>query len=342
MIRPQDRLALYMEGAFSENTGKMGLGCLRYSPFEIVAIVDSETAGKNAQDVTGIPRDVPIVATLEDAVRAGANVLVLGIAPPGGLIPDSWRPVLARAVEVGLSLVNGLHEPLAPQYSSLAQDQFIWDIRQEPKDIGVGSGAARELKNRRVLMIGTDMNIGKMTAGLEIQKLALDQGVNAAFVTTGQIGITITGRGIPLDAIRIDFAAGAVEREVLAAADSDLVIIEGQGSLLHPGSSANLPLLRGSCPTHLVLCHRAGMTHLPRLPWVQVPPLKDVISLYQDLAEAGGNLPRPVAAGIALNTSGLSEPEAEEAIASIVAVTGLPVCDPIRQGPKPLLDSIRA
>ncbi len=191
-------------------------------------------------------------------------------------------------------------------------------------------------------MIGTDMNIGKMTAGLEIQKLALDRGINAAFVATGQIGITITGRGIPLDAIRIDFAAGAVEREVMAAADSELVIVEGQGSLLHPGSSANLPLLRGSCPTHLILCHRAGMTHLPRLPWVQVPPLKDVIGLYQDLAEAGGNLPRPVAAGIALNTAGLSEAEAEEAIASTAAVTSLPVCDPIRQGPEALLNSVLA
>ena len=50
--------------------------------------------------------------------------------------------------------------------------------------------------------------------------------------------------------------------------------IEGQGSLLHPGSSATLPLLRGSCATHLVMCHRAGMTHLRNPQQVKIPPLK--------------------------------------------------------------------
>ncbi len=46
---------------------------------------------------------------------------------------------------------------------------------------------------------------------------------------------------------------------VLAAENNDDVLwIEGQGSLLHPGSTATLPLIRGSQPTGLMLVHRAG------------------------------------------------------------------------------------
>jgi len=46
--------------------------------------------------------------------------------------------------------------------------------------------------------------------------------------------------------VRVDFA-GAVEQVVMRFGNNfDLLQIEGQGSLLHPGSTATLPLLRGT------------------------------------------------------------------------------------------------
>ena len=96
-----------------------------------------------------------------------------------------------------------------------------------------------------------------MTSALEFYEDLKKRDINVGFVATGQIGITLTGNGIPLDAFKIDHACGAVEKVVVEQADKDVVIIEGQGSILHPGSSATLPLMRGSCPTHLVLCLRA-------------------------------------------------------------------------------------
>ena len=39
--------------------------------------------------------------------------------------------------------------------------------------------------------------------------------LKSGFIATGQIGITITGDGIPLDAFKVDHACGAVERKVL-------------------------------------------------------------------------------------------------------------------------------
>lgn len=340
MLKRDQSLALYMAGAFEDNTGKMGLGALRYSPNPIAAIVDPAHAGEDSVALTGIDRPVPIVSTLAEAKALGADVLLLGIAPPGGLIPASWWPTLDEAVSLGFCLINGLHDRLGPRYASLASDQWVWDIRIEPEGLGVASGAAAHLPNKRLLIIGTDMAIGKMTAGLEIYRLARERGIQAEFVATGQIGITVTGSGIPLDAIRVDFAAGSVEREVMRYQDAQLVIVEGQGSLIHPGSTANLPLLRGSCPTHLILCHRAGMSHPPRLPWLQIPPLRDVARLYEDLGAAAGTYPRPVTCAVALNTAHLDDESARLACQEIEAETGWPTEDPVRHGCERLLASL--
>lgn len=337
-------IALYMEGAFGLDYGKMGYGVLRYSPNEICGILDSSHAGKTVGDFFDDPAmrpETPIVATLDELASRGAKVLVLGIAPSGGLLPVEWAKDLDRAVELGMSLVNGLHDPLHPRYATrLAPGQFVWDIRQEPAGLAPATGRARTLSNRRLLMIGTDMAIGKMTAGLEIHRALRGRGVKSEFVATGQIGITLTGRGVPLDAVRVDYASGSIEREVMNCADAEVVIIEGQGSLVHPGSTANLPLLRGSMPTHLVLCHRMGQTHLRRIPEIEIPPIRSLLRQYEELASMGGIFQRPASVGIALNTSGFSASEAAAEKARLESETGLVVEDPVRDGAEQLASAV--
>lgn len=341
MLRRDEPLAIYMEGATTLNIGKMGFGILRYSANPIACVIDSEKAGRDAAEVTNIPRNAPIVATVREAIDKGAKALVLGIAPQGGLTPESWYPVIDEAVAGGLSIVNGLHDLLAPRYPNLREGQFVWDIRIEPKGIGVAQGAARHLKNKRVLMIGTDMAIGKMTAGLELYRVLRERGCRAEFVATGQIGITLTGRGVPLDAVRVDYACGAMEKAVVdASKDADFVIVEGQGSLVHPGSTATLPLLRGTMPTHLILCHRAGLTHLQKQTEIAIPPIGELIRLYEDLASVAGNFPRPKTLGIALDTSHLDEIDAIREMAKIERETGFMTVDPVRYGPDRLANTL--
>lgn len=340
MLDPTAPLAIYLEGALGLDIGKMGYGILRYSPNPVVAVIDSNHAGKTVTDVVQSPRNAPVVASLEEAIELGASALVLGTAPPGGNIPDAWRPVIKQAIESGLSLVNGLHEALGPQYPNLKTGQSVWDIRQEPKGIGPGMGEARLLSNRRILMVGSDMAVGKMTAGLELQKAAKRRTIDAAFLATGQIGITVSGAGIPLDAIRVDYASGAVEAETLKYKDREWIIVEGQGSLVHPGSTATLPLMRGSMPTDLILCHRAGQTHLKRIQNIPIPPLLELIKLYEDLATVGGTFPAAKVRGIAVNSGHLNAEEAQSHLEAIRSETGLPVCDPIRGSADPLVDAI--
>ena len=120
-------------------------------------------------------------------------------------------------------------------------------------------------------------------------------------------------------------------------------MVEGQGSLVHPGSTSNLPLLRGTMPTHIVLCHRMNQTHLMRVEHVQIPKLSDLIALYEAVATCCGSFPAAKVVGIALNTSECADDAAALAECErITAETGLPCVDPIRHGSAKLVDAVLA
>lgn len=338
MLKPDNRLALYCEGGFDDNTAKMAVGVLRYSVNDVVCLVDSRHAGEDSVALTGVKRQVPVVASLREASALGADTAVLGIAPSGGKIPESWRPVLDHVVDLGLNIVNGLHERLAPRYPQ--STGWIWDVRQEPDGLGAASGAARRHEGVRLLMVGTDMAVGKMTAGLEVFKEAKARGVASGFVATGQIGIVVSGGGVALDAVRVDYAAGSVEREVLRHDDKGLIVVEGQGSFGHPSSTACLPLLRGTMPTHLVMCHRAGMERLPKQPWVNVPPLAQAIHLVESIASACGAFTTPKTVAVALNPGDLGQGEAREHARTLEHELGIPVVNPLVDGAGRIVDAL--
>ncbi|MGF1492033.1 MAG: DUF1611 domain-containing protein [Microcoleaceae cyanobacterium] len=341
------RLAILLHDGLQEARGKTGLSLLRYSQSEIVAVVDRVYAGQSLGELTGIDRQVPIVASVTESLQYQPDILMIGIAPSGGALPDLWWADLDQAVTQGLSIVNGLHTHLIPvieqRYNRsiaevLKSDQWIWDIRQEPPGLTIANAAARSLSCQRVLTVGTDMAIGKMSTSLELVRVAQSQGIRSKLLATGQGGLMLGAEGIPLDAVRVDFAAGAVERMVMRCGqDCDLLVVEGQGSLLHPGSTATLPLLRGSQPTHLILAHRAGQTHVRNHPYVPIPPLTQVIKLYDSVAEAAGALQPARVVGISLNTQGLSDQQAQAAIDQVQSEVALPCTDPVRFGARPLL-----
>ncbi|MBE9032696.1 DUF1611 domain-containing protein [filamentous cyanobacterium LEGE 11480] len=336
MFTPTNRIAVLLHDGLRANPGKTGLALIRYRPEQIAVVIDQMSSGENFAQLTGIDVEVPIVASMADALIYQPDWLAIGIAPSGGSLPDAWFEDVRVAVESGVSIANGLHTQMAelPQLQTMRQPgQIIWDIRQEPLGLHIGTGAARQLRAKRVLAVGTDMNVGKMSACLELYRSAQAQGLRAKFLGTGQAGIMIAGGGIPLDAVRVDFAAGAVEQLVIQAGDDvDLLFVEGQGSLLHPGSTATLPLIRGGQPTHLILVHRAGQTTVRHLPHVPIPPLAQVVQLYEAVAQAGGAFAPVKVVGIALNTGHLDPVAADQAIAAVNAETGLPCTDVVRYG----------
>jgi uncharacterized NAD-dependent epimerase/dehydratase family protein len=344
MLKPYHRLAILLHEGITGVQGKTGLTLLRYSPAQVVCAIDRSVAGQSLVALTGINRDVPIVDSIAAALAFQPDVLAIGIAPSGGMIPASWIGELQAAVTAGLSIVNGLHTPLAnhPQLSSLLQpNQWIWDVRQEPAGLKIGTGAAKSLPCQRVLMVGTDMAIGKMSAALELQRTCERRGINAKFIATGQAGMMISGEGVPLDAVKVDYAAGAIEQAVMRHGnDYDLLLVEGQGSLLHPGSTATLPLIRGSQPTHLILLHRIGQETIRNCPDVKIPQLAEVVRLYEAVANCAGAFGPARVVAIALNGGNLSDEIVQAEIDRVTAMTGLPCTDAVRFGADVLLDAI--
>jgi uncharacterized NAD-dependent epimerase/dehydratase family protein len=340
MLKSNDRIAVLLHEGIQGGQGKTGLAFTRSRSDSVVAIIDHQCANQDYQALTNIACDAPIVRSVSEALKYQPTALLIGIAPSGGVLPDSWFAEVQQAVENGLSIVNGLHTALLPEFPNLKPGQWIWDIRQEPSGLKVGTGAARSLPCRRVLTVGTDMSIGKMSTSLELDKVGKKRGLRSRFLGTGQAGIMIAGDGIPLDAIRVDFAAGAVEQLVMRHAENDILHIEGQGSIFNPASTATLPLIRGSQPTHLVLVHRAGQMNIRNVPQVPIPPLKDVVQVYESLASAGGSFAAAKVTAIALNTAHLDHDAAWRAIALVQEETQLPCSDPIRFGAELLLDAV--
>ena len=344
MLNSKDKVAVWMEGSLDDDYGKMGISAMRYLENEIVCVIDSTHSGKIVSDVSPIiKKDILIVDSLEKAKQMGASVLLMGVLTSGGILPDHWGEMIIKALKLELSLVNGLHVNLNDKYSSYIIDkenQWIWDTRTPQFIPKIGSGEAMKLSNKRVLMIGTDMAAGKMTVGLELYSHLKDKNVNVGFVATGQVGITVTGKGIPLDAYKLDYACGAVQQAVVEEQDKDIVIVEGQGSILHPGSTATLPLMRGTCPTHMILCHLAHKDSLRSPDWVKVPNLLSFIKLNEELANVLGTYGNSKVVGIALNTSRLDENDAKNYILKVEKETGLPAADVVRFGGDKIFDKI--
>ena len=352
MLSPDAPLVLLQHGGLDNLSGKTGLAMLRYRQGPIVAVIDPAHAGADLQALTGIARAVPVVADMAAALAYGPAVAAVGLAPSGGRLPLEMRADVVAALQAGLCLASGLHSCLAvdPEFAAipLAPGQWIWDLRHEPADLEVATARCAALPCRRWLAVGSDMAVGKMSACLELQRAAQRAGLDARFVGTGQAGILISGQGVALDAVRVDYAAGAVEAAVLAAAQGAgadaWVLVEGQGSLAHPGSTATLPLMRGSQPTDLLLVHRAGQSHVRTRPGaasVPIPLLPELIAACEALAALGRpDGLRPRVQAIALNTALLDGGEAAREAERIAAITGLPVIDPVRQGGDQLLQAL--
>lgn len=345
-LNSDHRVALLMHEGTASHRGKTGLAMLRYGKAPVVAVIDYQYVGQSLSDLTGINRDIPIVASVKDALAYQPDVLVIGIAPSGGALPKAWYQEVETAIKAGLNLVNGLHTLMANDpalKSQLQPQQWIWDVRQEPAGLSVGTGQAQNLPCKRVLAVGTDMSVGKMSANLELHQVSLKRGLQSKVIATGQTNLMLGDDGVALDAVRVDFAAGAVEQQVMRyGQDFDILYIEGQGSLLNPASTATLPLLRGSQPTHLILVHRAGQSHIHNFPHVPIPPLSAVINLYETVAAAGGAFASPKIVGIALNTGHLSHTEAKQAIEAAEQETQLPTTDVVRFGGDKLLEAVLA
>lgn len=338
-----ERFVALAEGYFSPTTSKTANSCIRYTPERVVAVIDSRHAGKTANDILGFGGNIPVVATLAEGLQRRPNALLIGIAPQGGVLPEAWRAVIRGAMENKLDVWSGLHFFISddPEFAELARRHgvTIRDLRRPPAKLPVATGRARAVNATVILSVGTDCNIGKMTAQLQVRDALRKAGESVAFAPTGQTGILIEGWGISVDAVVADFIAGAAEQLVLEAATmGDIVLVEGQGSIIHPGySGVTYGLIHGSMPHAFLLCGQPSREAINNNPWLRIPPLTDMIRLHEQIVEPLRAAP---VIAVALNTFDLSDAKAHAAIDRTADETGLPTTDPVRYDPAPIVDAI--
>jgi uncharacterized NAD-dependent epimerase/dehydratase family protein len=339
----EPRFLILADGLFGPDSSKTANACIRYTPERVVGVIDSTRAGRTSRQVLGFGGDIPVVATLDEGLALEPSALLVGIAPSGGQLPAEWVRLVGRAIEHGLDVWSGLHTFIGdvPELAALARQHgvVIRDLRRPPAGLTVARGRVRNVDATVVLSVGTDCNIGKMTAQLQLLGAIRARGIRTSFAGTGQTGILIDGRGIAVDAVVADFIAGAAEQLVVeSAADADLVLVEGQGSIIHPSySGVTYGLLHGSLPHAQLMCAQPSRTRINGCEWVNIPPLVEFIRLSE--SAAAPLRPAPVIA-VALNTFDLDDDAANRAIETVRRETGLPTTDPVRFDPAPLADAI--
>ena len=335
------RYAILAIGAFDYIYSKTGNMLIRYRPDEVVVVIDPEQAGKTANQVLGWGGDIPCVASFSDAKDFSPTHLVIGSAPPGGVLDDANRKEIREAVQNGCHIINGMHVFLNddPELSAQANknNAVLTDLRKPPSPPNFPKGTWKNRTFPVLQVVGSDCDTGKMTTAWEITESLKKRNRKVEFIGTGQTGILLSGKGISIDAVVSDFMAGEIEYCLdQLPKNTELAVVEGQGALNNMDySGVTLGLLHGSMPDFLVFTHEPGRTldasdH-------PIPDLKALMNMHIDLLN-----PFKESRFLGMNylTLKLHDDLAIETCNSAQNRYGIPVTDLIRFGGRDMVENI--
>lgn len=333
------KILLLTEGFTNPHTAKTARNLIIYKPEEVAGVIDSTNVGNNAGVLLETGGDYPIFPSVESAPEA--DHLLIGIATPGGLLPEGLRQPVITAIRRGMNIISGLHHYLSddPEFSALANDYNVKliDLRKNTFNRVANRTGIRE-DVLRVHTVGNDCSLGKMVVSLNVSNELIKLGYDSCFVATGQTGMLISGGGLPIDNIKGDYINGAAESLVLDNQNHDILMIEGQGSLVHPRySSVTLGLLHGSQPHGLIMCYELGREYIHGVDGFKIPDMETVIDLY---LKAANIMHSCEIIGFAINSRKSTKAEADYERDKMFDKYGLPVCDVVRHGAGELAEGI--
>ena len=341
---------VYCEANFGAIDGKTANGLVRHSElYKILSVIDSGKAGLDAGAVLGEPPNgIPVCRDLADALaRAGAtpDYFIFGMAPASGRLSSRDRGILLEAIDLGMNVVNGLHEFLTddPEFvaASAARNVKILDVRKPPAREGLRtfSGRIAEVTCPRIVVLGTDCSVGKRTTATVLTGALNDRGTKAVMIGTGQTGLIQGARyGVALDAVPSQFCAGELEATILEAFEAenpDAIIVEGQGALSHPAYPTSALILRGACPDGVVLQHAPARAHRCDFENMPMPEPADEIHLIETFSDTK-------VIGLTINHENMTDADVSAAIAAYQDELGIPVTDPLTRPPKMLVEMVLA
>ena len=292
---------IFCERGLLSPVGKTAHGLIRHSQkYRIVGVIDSTTAGGDAGYLLdGRAREIPVYPSVEWAVKEAVpnpSVMIVGLAPTGFNGESSVVVAAEEALRCGLSIHSGLHLflsdlPLIREIAAKKNLEVI-DIRKPPsRRLKMFSGEIVDIKVPRILIAGQDAAVGKRTASIRLRRELEARGVRVCLIGTGQTAwLQGVEYGVRLDALPMDFAGGEVEAEIIRAYHAekpDLILIEGQGSLLNPGYSCETLILLTACrPSMLVYVSVPNRTHYVDFPEFKIRDAKEEIELLENISGA--------------------------------------------------------
>ena len=339
-IQPDGTAVILCEGAYGSPQGKTAHGLVRFTRrYRILGVIDSQQAGNDAGMVLdGKPCGIPIFASLADALRTvkePAQYLVIGVAPDGGLLPRSYRPIIREAVESGLNVDSGLHEFLSEdaEFAALAASRGVRlrDVRKPPPRhrLHFFSGKIDQVSALRIAMLGTDSAVGKRTTMLALHHALQRCGIKSEVIGTGQTAWLQGLRYcVMLDSIVNDFVTGEIEHCICQAdyeQNPQIILLEGQGSLTHPAYPGGFELIAAGKPHGIVLQHAPKRRCFDGFPQYRIGDLGREIQLLELFS-------RVRVLALTVNHEAMGREEIEQVVAQYETQYGIPVCDVLVHG----------
>jgi uncharacterized NAD-dependent epimerase/dehydratase family protein len=340
---PEGNAVLYCQGAFNTTYGKTAHGLVRFTRrYRVISVVDSNYAGQDAgQVLDGKHAGIPIMDSVEAAVAAArsanspADYLVMGVAPDGGSLSPEARRDFLKAIELGLNIDSGLHQFLSedPEIKQSAKQQGVQlrDIRKPPPrhKLHFFSGKIEEVKALKIAILGTDSAIGKRTTAWLLVQALQEAGYRAEMIGTGQTAwMQGAGYSIAMDSLINDFVSGEIEHATWSAWNDhqpDVIVIEGQGSLMNPAYPGGFEILAAGRPDAVLLQHAPMRKEYDGFPGYPLHPLGRQIEAVEMLSG------KPVIA-ITVNHEDIPHKNIPGICDALRQVTGLPAVDVLYSG----------
>jgi uncharacterized NAD-dependent epimerase/dehydratase family protein len=348
MKKIDGKALVYCEGAFNSPNGKTAHGLVRFTErYQVVGVLDHTYAGKDAGMVLdGKPNAIPIFSTIEEATgtlsakNQTPDYLVIGLAPDGGRLPKSAKNTIKKALQLGWNVDSGLHDFLTndAELVELAtkNDCTIRDVRKTPDrdKLHFFTGDIEQVDCLKLAVLGTDSALGKRTTSWFLVHGFRDAGYKAEMIGTGQTAWMQGAKySMIMDSCINDFVSGEIEHAVVSAYRNekpDVIVIEGQGSLMNPAYPGGFEILAAGRPDYVILQHAPKRLEYDGFPGYKMHSIQEQINAIQVISG------KEVIA-ITVNHENMEPSEILPACKALEEETGLPTFDVLAHGAQDLI-----
>ncbi len=292
---------VYCDGAYNTPNGKTAHGLVRFTErYNIVGVIDKNYAGQDAGIILdGKQFDIPIFNSFDEAIekldsQSAPKSLVIGLAPDGGRLPEEAKSTLKQALKMGLNIDSGLHDFLYKDDTLMTiakkNNCRVRDIRRTPDrdQLHFFTGKIENVDCLKIAVLGTDSAIGKRTTAWILVHAFRNAGLKAEMVGTGQTAWMQGAKySMVMDSCINDFVSGEIEHAVHEAwknESPDLIVIEGQGSLMNPAYPGGFEILAAGRPDYVVLQHAPMREEYDGFPGYKLHSLREQINAIETIS----------------------------------------------------------